>query len=545
MTNRIGFSRAELGPLVVALGLTAGMAVAAQERPDEAAMFGEAPDAGAPSGSAAVGSPSPDAGVATGRDEDAIFGAGPSEVSPDETGAAGTPVQNVGPPTDEPTRDRQVLEGPQITDAFESNEAADDPLRIGGLFYFRTIVSYAENEQFKNVGFSSPTLVDAYFDGRPTDRIRAFVSGRLTYDPSIDTANATVQNALDPEGGVSQAGQSLFGGQEVENPRVLLDQVWLRFDIARQVFLTVGKQHVKWGTSRFWNPTDFLSPQRRNPLQVFDVRTGASMVKVHVPWEERGWNFYAIALLDNVGPSDVLGELGFASRAEILLGNTEIGADAVFRLGRKPRFGFDVSTPLGPFDAYGEIALRGQPDSPLWRRRAGADDDAVRPQDFERYLPEGPSPQASGGLTYTWAYNENDTVTVGAEYFYNSLGTDDARIYPWLIFNGEFTPFYLGRHYAGAYAVLAAPGSWENTTFVLSALGNLSDRSFVSRLDVTQRVLSYLSVEAFVSGHFGNDRGEFRFGVDLPPTNINGFPIPAIFIPAPVFELGAALRVSI
>lgn len=550
-----GWNR-RLWPMALALecGLTAP-AWAQTERPDEEAMFGEdrpsvesSADAGVFSGGDEQGraADASDGGTEPERDEDTLFGGPGQAPSQSEEAGAGTPVRNLGPPTDESDRDRQVLEGDAITDAFASEEAVDDPLRIGGLFYQRGIASYRQDDQFKNVALTFPTLVDAYFDGRPTDRIRAFVSGRLTYDPTLDTASQSPDNALDPEGGITQVGQNLFGGQDVQNPRMVLDQAWLRFDIQRAVFLTIGKQHVKWGTSRFWNPTDFLSPSRRNPLQTFDLRTGASMVKVHVPWEERGWNFYALALLDNVGPSDALGKLGGAARAELVFGTLELGLDAVVQLDRKPRFGLDLSTPLGPFDIYGEVALRGRPDSPLWRRRAGADPDNVQVSDFERYLPEGPSPQASGGLTWTWAYNDTDSLTVGAEYFYNSLGTDDPGLYPWLILNGEFTPFYLGRHYAAAYALLAAPGNWENTSFVFSALGNISDRSFLTRLDVTQRVLSFLTVEGFVSGHFGNDRGEFRLGVDVPPLVFpGGFTTPAIVIPPPVFEVGVALRVSL
>ena len=63
--------------------------------------------------------------------------------------------------------------------------------------------------------------------------------------------------------------------------RVLLDQAWLRFDLGRTLFITAGKQHVKWGTSRFWNPTDFLQ-RKRNPLEPFDVRTGVNMVKLPI-----------------------------------------------------------------------------------------------------------------------------------------------------------------------------------------------------------------------------------------------------------------------
>ena len=67
-------------------------------------------------------------------------------------------------------------------------------------------------------------------------------------------------------------------------PHTLLCQMWLRFDIARTVCVTVGKQHSRWGTARFWTPTDFLHIRRRNPLDVFDARTGTgALLKLHLP----------------------------------------------------------------------------------------------------------------------------------------------------------------------------------------------------------------------------------------------------------------------
>ena len=51
------------------------------------------------------------------------------------------------------------------------------------------------------------------------------------------------------------------------NPAVILDQLYLRFDILRTVFVTVGRQKMKWGTAHVWNPTDALNAQKRDPLQ--------------------------------------------------------------------------------------------------------------------------------------------------------------------------------------------------------------------------------------------------------------------------------------
>lgn len=45
-----------------------------------------------------------------------------------------------------------------------------------------------------------------------------------------------------------------------------------------------------------------------------------------------------------------------------------------------------------------------------------------------------------------------------------------------------FQPLYMGRHYGAAYLALPNPLGFSDTTVILSALSNLSDRSALARL---------------------------------------------------------------
>jgi len=124
--------------------------------------------------------------------------------------------------------------------------------------------------------------------------VRGFALARTIFDPTLP---ATASTGLSTFGSGSQAAiptrrrqlEFSLRGAGHAHTGVLLDQMWLRFDIKHTVFVTAGRQHVRWGTARFWTPTDFLHIQHRNPLDVFDARTGTTMIKVHVPWEQ-GWN---------------------------------------------------------------------------------------------------------------------------------------------------------------------------------------------------------------------------------------------------------------
>nr|APZ78828.1 uncharacterized protein [Stigmatella aurantiaca Sg a15] len=491
-------------------------------------------------------------------DEDSLFGgdeqpqtpAGEAQEPPPAADGSPEPSSSGQAPSREEARDAQALTGAPVQEAFGSEGHAEDPLKIGGQFYLRAFTQGNEGVSFGDTSFSAPTLVDGYFDARPTDRLRGMVVGRLSFDPSRAGQSTSFLGTNPSDGSPTIPGTSF------PNPRVLLDQAWLRFDIAHTVFFTVGKQHVKWGTSRFWNPTDFLSPQRRDPLAVFDARTGASMVKLHVPWEAKGWNFYGIALLDNAGPASTLGRIGGAARAEVVLGPAEVGASAVLQRGRKHRFGLDVSSAAGPFDVYGELALTKGFETPrflipqglsLQEIIAAAEGLEIRSLEDLGKLPvpsESPghlTPQVSGGANYTFAYSESDTATVGVEYFYNATGYDASTLYPYLIARGLYQPFYLGKHYAALYATLIGPGSWDKASFVLSNIGNLSDRSFTSRLDLGYRALSYLSVEAYAAASYGRKGGEFRFALDSGPFIVDGKPL----LPAPTVQLGVGLRINL
>ena len=155
-----------------------------------------------------------------------------------------------------------------------------------------------------------------------------------------------------------------------------------------------------------------------------------------------------------------------------------------------------------------------------------------------------------------------DLFTIGAEYFYNQPGVSDPHLYPGLIFNTSNTQmlnfFYIGRHYAALFASFPAPYSWNYTTFTLSTLGNLSDQSFVSRVDYSVTLLTHLTLEAFVGVHYGTTGGEFRAGFDIPgqtlgtpTTTANGDPaLMCNFLPEQKFspvllDLGVALRMKI
>ena len=198
-----------------------------------------------------------------------------------------------GPPSADRTTaagEQQILTGAtDAQDAFAAGLVKEDAVKIGGQSSTRApSPPCPSTNPSASRAFNVPLLVDVYLDARPTDRLRAFVLGRLAYDPLLSSTTV-----------VTGVPTTATGFQPVSNPAVYLDQAWLAFDIARTVFVTAGRQHVKWGTGQYFNPDDFLASQPRNPLAVFDARLGVTMLRAQIPWERTGLNFTAVALFES------------------------------------------------------------------------------------------------------------------------------------------------------------------------------------------------------------------------------------------------------
>ena len=154
----------------------------------------------------------------------------------------------------------------------------------------------------------------------------------------------------------------------------------------------------------------------------------------------------------------------------------------------------------------------------------------------------GPVVQAADGLSYDQALPGNRSLTLGGEYFFNSdrlFGTAPStrRCSTTVRFNRSTTACY--------YGALSAVFNDNETrsTYTLSNIGNFSDKSFITRLDFSILVISYLSVNAWADVHYGQTGGELKFALDVPANVFKNNP--AISVAAPIVDLGVGLRVSL
>ncbi len=395
---------------------------------------------------------------------------------------AGEATVQTGPASGTATTGPPPLNEPQDTPQPETfRTVRPDVLTLGGYYFQRAdvLLTRRASDAATVAQPVFPALVDVYLDFRPQENLRTYVVGRLIYDP------------LDPN---------------FSTPKTNLDKLWLYFGLFEQVFVTAGRQHVKWGSSRIWNPTDFLRAPNPDPLGVFDLRTGVDMVKVNIPFESLAANLWVVgtATLEDT-PEQGLSQIryGGAVRAEVALGTSELIATAAFLERRRPRYGLDYSLGVGVFDLNAEVALVQDSDLRLWTR--GEEGFVVRPR-------TGFQVQASGGIAAQLRVADTYRTVLRLEGFYNQLGSDDRGLLTWLQTTGDYRPLFFGRMYGLAQLSVTARSNYEPTVS-LTALGNVSDASYLGRLDLSFSK-DNVAVAGFVEAPFGASGSEFRFQPD-------------------------------
>ncbi|MFN3199365.1 MAG: hypothetical protein ACE366_13260 [Bradymonadia bacterium] len=437
-------------------------------------------------------------------------------------GAPGTSPSPTPPSTQPPTPSSGLL-------GFGGLGA--ESLAIGGRLLSRLETTLSEETDLKDQFISAPNLFDVYLDGRPTDRLRVYFRGRILYTPTAGGGNqSTSDGSTDPLAGLS--------GQQVTRQ---LDQLWMKFDVDRTYFFTIGAQPIRWSTGRVWTPTDFVNQNLLDPLALADLRTGVGAARMHVPLFDGTVNLYTLLLFDG---ANTLGDVGGAFRLEGAVDTAEVALSAATGRGQPARVGVDLSAGVGPIELRGEVALSSE------QQRLTPDGlTSATVQPWLDTLPEAPAPvdhpfvQAMTGFEWEISYGEDDSETLflGAEYYYNQAGITNPEVYPALLLTGNYRPFYVGEHYGAVFLLLPSPGDWDASSFILTAISNLSDRSGVVRLNTSFTVLDKLSVQPFVSGRFGPKGSEFRLALDLPAV---GDLTPEVSVPAPIADVGIWLSLG-
>lgn len=348
-----------------------------------------------------------------------------------------------------------------------------EKFHVGGRLELSEIFFLNENQAFDNAGLQFKTRADVYFDAEPNDVARVFL--RLRYQTPLNSQTTDA------------------------NTQLLMDEAWIRWHAQSRVFFTLGRQHLKWGSARFWNPTDFLAAEVRNPFEDFDARLGEDLFKIHLPFEGQGHNVYAVAKMPNQNGARV-NDASAAIRGEFVIATSELALTSAFRSKGRISLGADVSAGVGPFDIYSE---NGWTRSPERIRFSGEFSPSTQTLPTQKTDQKNFIGQHVVGINTSVMYSDTDSVTFALEYFENGLGYNNADLEFYSFLAGQNQPLYLGQRYSAAYVRLPQPGNWNDTNLVLMGVRNFIDGSTQATLNVTNEVFPRVSLVFTASRCFG------------------------------------------
>ena len=335
-----------------------------------------------------------------------------------------------------------------------------DRLKMGGYLQAEWMLFQLENSAMRDY-LTSPMTLELYLDAQLKNDVRAFFKGRLVHDASVD------ETVTSPLTGLKQKQNNSY-----------LDEMKISFHSNRKVFWTIGRQKIKWGAAKFWNPTDFLNLQKRDFLRQEDMRSGVSMVKAHIPWKDA--NFYVLGVNESAYES---AQNGLAVRFELPFKSAEWSVSSYSRKGQKTKIGSDISFAVKDFDVYVE----------------GAQSD------------RNTDKSVSGGINYEFKYSDEDTAALGLETFWQENGTEDKSTYAGMLTAGTFIPFYVGKSYSAASLLLMKPGGWNFSNLLFMAMMNNSDRSQYYRATWIYTGISDMQWTFALGGRVGDAGSEMKF----------------------------------
>lgn len=341
------------------------------------------------------------------------------------------------------------------------------PLVIGGRLEISSAFNKRQNQSASNADLVRSGTAELYLDSRPAEGLRGFVKGAITHS----SASIPTQNSAPPS-----------------NVDLALYEMWVKWGGTSSVYTTVGKQKLKWGAASFWNPTDFLAVETKDPLATFDLRPGADLVKFHLPIEAQGHNLYAVIDLENARRAHAP---RVAARAELNYGfgdfTGELTTTVAVAKDKPTQLGIDLNTALGPVDFIAETAFTYKNKSRFYQRETvNSGGTQITQKDRSKEV----ITQIVGGLRYDLKYSESDSANISLEYFWNDAGYADVALEAYSFIQGDSKRLYLANRYLAGSLFLAQPGAFNDSNVIVSALHNLTDKSWLAQAVVSHKIMT-------------------------------------------------------
>jgi hypothetical protein len=361
-----------------------------------------------------------------------------------------------------------------------------DQVRIGGSFTGKLGTSFTwtnpweGNHDVTNPDESSlsPTIASTlFFDARPDEDLKFYGSVKTAWP-------FTSENNL-----------QIF---ELFTDFTWNDAAYFRF----------GKHTVKWGVGYFFSPADVLN---LTPIDVTDPtaqREGPISLRALVPIPGTQNNLWGYLLLPGSLPSNTNSgsgttstgsfkpeDLGYAGKAEFLIGNFEVGFGAFYQQDRAPRIISTATGSLGRFDLFGEAVASWGNDRTYV---TSISPPSTETRDDRWYF------QGTAGFLYT---ARDGYTSIAAQYYYNGEGYSyderqslvDQYYSLSQALQDSLAPVLVGslagasQHY-GALSVSRSELFLKDLSGTVLIMANLADLSGFINPNIQYRVFKYMNL---------------------------------------------------
>ncbi len=432
-------------------------------------------------------------------DEELLFGEdAPDTLSPGPAPAAGA--------ADAALNSVPSATAPTATAAFLKR----DQVRIGGSFSGKLGTSFTwtnpweGNRDILKADSSSlnPTIASTlFFDARPDEDLRLYGSVKTAW-PFTNSytflTGATYVNS--PTSTVTTEKQSL-SALNLQIFELFADFVW-----NDRAFFRFGKHTVKWGVGYFFSPADVLNLTAIDVSDPTAQREGPISLRALVPIPGTQNNLWGYLLLPGSLASASGGsagteafkpeDLGYAGKAEFLVGNYEIGLGGFYQQNHAPRLIATATGSLGRFDLFSEATASWGND----RKYVTSLVPTLSSEDRDdRWYFQG-----TAGFLYT---ARDGYTSIAAQYYYNGEGygyeerenlINQFTALP-QTFQDSLAPVLRGllygasQHY-GALSVSRSELFIKDLSASLLVMANLSDLSGFLTPSLTYKVFKYMNL---------------------------------------------------
>ncbi len=356
----------------------------------------------------------------------------------------------------------------------------------------RDFVSGAAGQGSNTLG--NMIMADFLVDARLPKSFRMFMDANIDYLPTGTQVPVTFTEIYPTPGTMTV----------LQNQTTILDikEVFVDFNIANTVYFRAGKQVLQWGTGYFWNPTDLINVSHKSFTNLNALLDGTFGLRTDVTFS----SLFHLYTFINMNGVQNLSDIAYAARAEVLLGNVEVGVAGWYQYNEAPVFGLDLSMPI-----FWELNLTGE--------ASFSSADPVEKYDPATLQPYKVTDQLVSkvdiGLSRTFdVLDVQDRVTVMAEFFWNSDGYNQNMFQmltsvPLQTFGSAYYHAgYYGQYYGALFVTINSFGL-SNMALSLNGLANFSDMSAIALVGLSYAPISNFTLSLQVGSYLGADGTEY------------------------------------